>query len=90
MTKVPGYSGFLDFHHRDYNADGLPEYDDRQTLYWNPDIQLKAGVKVPVSFYNNSMPNSFTITIQGMSTIGRTFRYSKSIRKVEADNNEQQ
>lgn len=83
LSKVGGYSGFHDFPHKQYHRDNLPAFDDRQTLYWNPDVQIKGNVKFPVSFHNNTLSDSYIITIQGMSRTGRTIQFSKKITKAD-------
>jgi|GEM_PF-1301073 len=81
LSKVAGYNGFHDFHHKNYNEENLPDYDDRQTLYWNPDVQLSGRVTFPITFYNNTLSDSYAITVQGLSSSGRTFRFSRTITK---------
>lgn len=85
LSKVPGYSVFHDFHHKKYDGGNLPEYDDRQTLYWNPDIQLTGRVRFPVAFFNNTLSDAYTVTVQGMSGSGKTIRFSKKITKSDLD-----
>lgn len=85
LSNVAGYSGFHDFHHKKYNRDSLPAYDDRQTLYWNPDVQIKGNVKFPVRFHNNTLSDSYIITVQGVSRTGRTIRFSKRVTKADLD-----
>src|SRR5690606_1554310 len=70
LAKVAGYSSFYDFYHKKYNGENLPDYDDRQTLYWNPDVQLSGRVRFPITFYNNTLSDSYTVTVQGLSSSG--------------------
>jgi hypothetical protein len=46
----------------------IPDY--RNTIYWNPNIELKFGEKVDLEFYTSDTSGFFDIEINGISTSG--------------------
>jgi len=82
-SRTPGYSAFSDYHAPNYSLTTPADYDDRQTLYWNPDLAVQAGESTPIEFYNNSISKSFYITIKGVSRSGKKIQFSKHINEID-------
>ncbi|MBN1159180.1 MAG: hypothetical protein JXA61_07345 [Bacteroidales bacterium] len=58
----------LTFHGKPYNN---PEYPDfRQTLFWNPDIEISGSDKMVFEFRTSQLRGLFEINIQGISKSG--------------------
>ena len=45
-------------------------YDERTTVYWNPDLKTGADGKTSISFYTTDVPTGLVMIIQGMSLNG--------------------
>ncbi|QIH32629.1 hypothetical protein [Sphingobacterium sp. DR205] len=57
------------------------QFDARPTLYWNPGVKLDGSSKeMEISFFNNSNPEGFWITIQGITKSGKTIFFRDIIR----------
>jgi hypothetical protein len=83
LHKVAGYMFPLTFYSPNYDT-ALKKintpYDDRLTLYWNPNINLDtANSSIDLQFHNNSNAKGFHVVINGMSDSGKLVYYSKSI-----------
>ena len=84
FQTIGGYIGTNPYQNRVYsNADKLnPIYDDdRQTLYWNPEVSIENKL-YQFDFENNSNPRGYWITIQGVTESGRLVHYQKLIQKA--------
>ena len=82
---VPGYHVLEEFHQAKYEGEVLVDYDDRQTLYWNPDLAMKGGEPMTISFYNSGRNSSFNIRVQGVSKSGKIIDMVKHIQEFEED-----
>lgn len=80
--RYPGYSVIKEFYSPDYGVDTSPglKADNRITLLWNPDINLR-GINplLPVRFYNNDRTKRFKIVVEGMTVDGRFLMFEKEI-----------
>jgi hypothetical protein len=79
------YSGtkpvdFPDYADRTYHA-RIP--DRRNTLYWNPALQMKQGEEQNISFYIADMTGEYEILIQGLSKTGDKIILGKTSFIVE-------
>ena len=70
IKKIPGYSKFLDYYSPDYSSVNKPKYDDRLTLFWQPDHGLKKNEKTSFKFFNNSLSKSYFIHLNMISESG--------------------
>ncbi|GAA4172612.1 hypothetical protein [Sphingobacterium ginsenosidimutans] len=72
--EVEGYMREEHFKLVTYNDDLANEqFDARPTLYWNPEVKLDGRSSgMEISFFNNSNPEGFWITIQGITKSGKT------------------
>ncbi len=72
------YTGFhrkVKFHSPNYKIDSLKSSripDFRNTLYWNPDLQIQKDGTLSFEFYTSDEPGSYTILIEGISPDGNT------------------
>lgn len=71
ISYVDGYSKPYAFYSPSY-PDGpvLGDVDYRRTLYWNPNVVTDQDGNAMVSFYNNSITESFSISCTGMTASG--------------------
>ena len=76
-----GYSITRQFYSPDYSvqdsSSSLP--DNRETLYWNPDLQTDYNNKIHFSFYNSDHAKKFRIVAEGMDEHGRLFYLNKIV-----------
>lgn len=55
----------------------LPDY--RNTLYWNPALQIDTIGKARITFFSSDNPSDYTITIQGISKNGEIYSQKRKI-----------
>ncbi|SDE04955.1 hypothetical protein SAMN05216464_103458 [Mucilaginibacter pineti] len=82
IQTVGGYVNIKPYQYRTYKTDEkneLDDYDNRQTLYWNPLFIVK-NKPDQIEFYNNNKPRGYRITIQGVSKTGKLIYYQKTIK----------
>lgn len=70
--RLKGFAYAAEFYHPDYSARRPSEdrADYRRTLYWNPDLELDAGGKAQVMFYNNARATRLSIEAAGLAPDG--------------------
>jgi|GEM_PF-1130142 len=80
--EVEGYMREEHFKLVAYNDDlKSNQFDARPTLYWNSNVKLdKSGKGMEISFFNNSNPEGFGITIQGITKSGKTIFFRDIIK----------
>ncbi len=82
MIRYQGYSVIKEFYAPDYSVKSTTvlQDDNRITLLWKPDINVK-GVNrvVPVRFYNNDRSKSFKVVVAGMTINGKLLYIEKII-----------
>jgi len=64
-----------DFYSPDYSSQSLKDNripDYRNTLYWNPDLQTDKTGKTSIEFYTSDESAEYIITVEGITTDGRT------------------
>ncbi|MCD7936866.1 MAG: hypothetical protein LUG98_08405 [Tannerellaceae bacterium] len=84
-TQIFDYEGtqpFRQFYMPDYNRpeqkeSRLPDY--RHTLLWLPEVPLPETQRVSVPFSTSDLTGEFTVTIEGITTSGRTIFAHKEI-----------
>lgn len=54
-----------------------PEPDERQTLYWSPDIRLKQGKEEKVFFYRSDTPGPYRLILEGITPRGKIVYFEK-------------
>ncbi len=81
-SLISGYHVVKDFHQVKYEGEVQVDYDDRQTLYWNPDLDLKAGEEKTISFFNSGINTSFTVRVKGVSRSGKTIDIVKHFQEA--------
>lgn len=52
------------------------EYDERNTIYWNPSVRIGKNTSAKVSFYAADGIGSYTVTVEGVTTGGEICRKS--------------
>lgn len=76
-----GYAITRQFYSPDYSvkdsAFSLP--DNRETLYWNPDLQIDDDNKIHFSFYNSDHAKKFRIVAEGMDEHGKLLYINKIV-----------
>lgn len=66
-----GYTTPTDFYSPKYEPGKIdPFEDDRQTLFWAPEINTNTNGVAEVSFYTSDIPGTYLITIEGISKEG--------------------
>lgn len=91
---LPKNSSFFNFSM--YSVSGPPEFPDysgmtidtripdrRNTLYWNPDINLITGGEQKFSFYTADLKGEYEIIIRGLSQNGQEVIIGRSVFTVE-------
>jgi len=78
-----GFDIAHDFYTPDYNAIPGNVIDKwRPTVYWNPDVNTGNDGKAQLSYFTNSAPGTYRVTIEGIDSNGRiarqVFRYTVS------------
>jgi hypothetical protein len=69
-----GYQAPPQFYMPDYETKKPSEPDNRQTLYWNPElILLPNQPDPPIRFYTSDIPGTYIIQLQGMTGKGPIF-----------------
>ncbi len=64
-----------EFYSPDYSVDSLRNGhlpDFRNTLYWKPELHTDISGKATVEFYSSDEPAEYTITVEGITSDGRT------------------
>ncbi|HLY68400.1 MAG TPA: hypothetical protein VKR53_01650, partial [Puia sp.] len=79
-----GYSITRQFYSPDYSVKDSTFFmpDNRETLYWNPDLQTDSENNIHFSFYNSDHAKKFRIVAEGMDEQGRLV----SINKIISEN----
>jgi len=80
VREFPGIAE--EFHAPDYSRaewKNNPRPDFRNTLYWNPSVNIEAGEKKEIVFYAGDNTGTFSIILEGISTQGESIRLSKEI-----------
>lgn len=78
--KMNFYQPNQKFHILDHYKTNQIEGDNRQTLYWNPEIQIKQE-NIKLHFFTSDLRGEYRIVIQGISNQGPI--YSEAKFKVE-------
>jgi hypothetical protein len=63
------------FEQPDYSSEATKNSrnpDFRHTLYWNPFVKFTKGQPVNLSFYTSDLSGEFKITVDGVTTDGKT------------------
>jgi hypothetical protein len=73
-VRLRGYQPPQQFYMPDYETKKSSEPDNRQTLYWNPElILLPNQPNQPIRFYTSDIPGTYLIQLQGMTDKGPVF-----------------
>jgi len=64
-----GYDLAREFYHPKYEASEISSiaYDNRTTLYWNPNLQIDKDGIATVKFYNSDSTQKFLIRAEGIA-----------------------
>ena len=80
FAKIAGYNSTLPFYSPQYHtllSTIENAYDDRLTLYWNPNINLDSNSpKSTITFYNNTKTKAYRVVIQGLTIDGDVVYYN--------------
>ncbi|GHB35567.1 TonB-dependent receptor [Mongoliitalea lutea] len=79
MSNIKGYATPREFYQPKYDKI-TPETatsDQRKTIYWNPNLELKAGLKSEIKFFNTDLARRHLLIIEGMDANGRLIRFEK-------------
>ena len=67
-----GYDVSEEFYCPNYSQRPLPSLKDyRRTLYWNPNLELDDNGHADVTFWNNSLSTSITVSAEGITPKGK-------------------
>ena len=67
-----GYDVSEEFYSPCYRNRPLPTLQDyRRTLYWNPNLELDENGHAEVTFWNNSLSTSITVSAEGITPTGK-------------------
>ena len=71
----------LEFHHPNYEKSSGNERipDRRNTLYWQPPVQLSPGQSVDLQFFTGDVAGTYKIEINGISTSGQSIHHTSLI-----------
>lgn len=74
---ILGYQRPAEFYMPKYDIDSVrysSNYDERSTVYWNPDIKVDSKNPGKVSFYTADMGRKYTVILEGISNFGEIYR----------------
>jgi hypothetical protein len=80
-----GYSVSREFYSPDYSKKDSAYFlpDNRETLYWNPDLQPGSDNKIHFSFYNSDHAKKIRIVAEGMDEQGRLLSITRIVNENE-------
>lgn len=56
------------YNDQDSTLESIPDF--RTTLYWNPDVKVKNGAPVNISFYSGDLKGNYIVVLEGLSGQG--------------------
>lgn len=74
VMRLAGYQKPIEYYFPRYQAGERPSQmqpDVRRTLYWNPYLRMAKDTPVDLSFYSADLPTTYTIRVEGLTTLGR-------------------
>lgn len=75
----PGFCKAREFYSPVYTSeDNNENMDRRNTLYWNPNIELSSGEKTKLSFFTGDLEGAYLVRVEGITSGG----YPVSISKI--------
>lgn len=75
----PGYPASKQFYSPDYSVEDKKRADARRTIYWNPEISLKEGNEIGISFYNSDKAKKLRVVFEGITADGRLISFEKIV-----------
>lgn len=74
------YQPKRDFYISKYENKNETEQDNRQTLYWNPELNLRLKQnEIPIRFFASDVSGNYKVVVQGMSNLGLIYAESSFI-----------
>ncbi|MCP9756847.1 hypothetical protein EGI26_16905 [Lacihabitans sp. CCS-44] len=82
IVNLKGYQQNKTFYMPSHEVKNLNEQDNRQTLYWNPELTIDAKQKhTPLQFYTSDLSGKYKVIVQGISNLGPIYSETSFIVK---------
>jgi hypothetical protein len=79
LVELLLYQHQVSFHFPDYSKGAQPNLPDfRQTLYWNPGVNLTGDKILQFEFYTSDEKGTFDVVLEGVSSEGELVLVKKS------------
>lgn len=84
VTTFLGYQRRAKFYTPRYDVDSVrqalvEETDERQTIYWNPNIRTNKAGKAEFSFYTSDSYGPYTVIVEGILNDGTVYRKERKV-----------
>jgi hypothetical protein len=80
IHKIKGYDYKSDFNSPDYSkVTEKVQFDNRQSIYWNPEVVTDEKGYVSVEFYAADLPTNYAIVVEGINENGKVGRGVKRV-----------